>query len=139
MVFGSAAQDDATTKFFPGTGHDEEEEEEDDDEVEKEVEKLFLREYWAAVEKFDDDEDVVFFRGIENPDDLTAIAPRGVVFVRIADDQWNAFIRKVPSEGHGGARAAFICQFARNLRGRHERQIDSRTHGRWRPSQSRRD
>ena len=70
----------------------------------------FLREYQAAAEKFDGDEDVVFFRGIENPDDWTEIAPRGVVFVRASDGSWDAIIRKVPNDGHQAALYELVKQ-----------------------------
>ena len=106
-----AAQNDATTKFIEVTGH-EEIEEEDDEEEDEETRNNFTGAYWAKVEEFDEDkdDDVMFFRGIRDPDAFTAFSPRGVVLVRNADQTWDALIRKVPNEGHQAVTFEFVGQ-----------------------------
>ena len=65
-------QPDATEKIFneAAAAKPPEVVEEEDDE---ETRKRFLENYWAAAETFD--EDVMFFRGIRDPDAFTAFSP----------------------------------------------------------------
>eukprot|EP00635_Sarcinochrysidales_sp_CCMP3193_P009504 CAMPEP_0118919666 /NCGR_PEP_ID=MMETSP1166-20130328/18671_1 /TAXON_ID=1104430 /ORGANISM="Chrysoreinhardia sp, Strain CCMP3193" /LENGTH=394 /DNA_ID=CAMNT_0006860195 /DNA_START=27 /DNA_END=1208 /DNA_ORIENTATION=+ len=84
-----------------------------EDAEERKKREKFLRDYQGAAKKFDEDsnDDVVFFQGIEDPDAFTEIAPRGVVLVLNADGQtWDAYIRKVPNEGHQAATTRFGAQ-----------------------------
>mmetsp|Transcript_2951 Transcript_2951/g.9859 ORF Transcript_2951/g.9859 Transcript_2951/m.9859 type:complete len:428 (-) Transcript_2951:284-1567(-) len=80
---------------------------EEEELVPNEEKVSFLKDYEKALEEFDEDsnDDVVFFRGIEDINAFTEIAPRGVVLVMNADGTWDAFIRKVPNEGHQAATA----------------------------------
>jgi len=89
------------------------EEEELAPDAEEQQKESFLEDYEKAVETFDADADVSerFFRGIDDPDAFTEVAPRGVELVLNADGQtWDAYIRKVPNAGHQHAVAAFLLQ-----------------------------